>query len=158
MMSDIFKLLIDGELVDGDSSMEVIDPATGAPFQTVPRGSARQLDQAVAAAKAAQPAWAGLPIEERRGKLLVLADAVRANADGLARMLVREQGKPLPEARVEVAFTEGLIRYFASIDVRSEEHTSELQSLMRISYAVFCLKKKKIQSDTNTYAQHHQQQ
>src|SRR3546814_7526439 len=103
MMSDIFKLLIDGELVDGDSSMEVIDPATGAPFQTVPRGSARQLDQAVAAAKAAQPAWAGLPIEERRGKLLVLADAVR----------------------------------------RSEEHTSELQSLMRISYAVFCLKKKK---------------
>src|SRR3546814_2463714 len=117
MMSDIFKLLIDGELVDGDSSMEVIDPATGAPFQTVPRGSARQLDQAVAAAKAAQPAWAGLPIEERRGKLLVLADAVRANADGLARMLVREQGKPLPEARVEVAFTEGLIRYFA----RSEE-------------------------------------
>src|SRR3546814_6415827 len=83
----------------------------------VPRGSARQLDQAVAAANAAQPAWAGLPIEERRGKLLVLADAVRANADGLARMLVREQGKPLPEARVEVAFTEGLIRYFA----RSEE-------------------------------------
>src|SRR3546814_15090901 len=85
---------------------------------TVPRGSARQLDQAVAAAKAAQPAWAGLPIEERRGKLLVLADAVRANADGLARMLVREQGKPLPEARVEVAFTEGLISYFASIDVQ----------------------------------------
>src|SRR3546814_17553407 len=55
-----------------------------------------------------------------RGKLLVLADAVRANADGLARMLVREQGKPLPEARVEVAFTEGLIRYFASIDVPVE--------------------------------------
>src|SRR3546814_18800575 len=70
MMSDIFKLLIDGELVDGDSSMEVIDPATGAPFQTVPRGSARQLDQAVAAATAAQPAWAGLPIWERPGKLL----------------------------------------------------------------------------------------
>src|SRR3546814_21027455 len=78
MMSDIFKLLIDGELVDGDSSMEVIDPATGAPFQTVPRGSARQLDQAVAAAQAAQPAWAGLPIEERSGKLLVLAAAVRS--------------------------------------------------------------------------------
>src|SRR3546814_13081983 len=35
-------------------------------------------------------------------------------------MLVREQGKPLPEARVEVAFTEGLIRYFASIDVPVE--------------------------------------
>src|SRR3546814_1542361 len=35
------------------------------------------------------------------------------------------------------------------IDMRSEEHTSELQSLMRISYAVFCLKKKKINKHTN---------
>src|SRR3546814_6727148 len=122
MMSDIFKLLIDGELVDGDSSMEVIDPATGAPFQTVPRGSARQLDQAVAAAKAAQPAWAGLPIEERRGKLLVLADAA------LGRMNVAIAQKPISAI---------------SAPFRSEEHTSELQSLMRISYAVFCLKKQK---------------
>src|SRR3546814_3390709 len=38
---------------------------------------------------------------------------------------------------------------------RSEEHTSELQSLMRISYAVFCLKKKKTQANTNTYQQKH---
>lgn len=119
-MTDNLKLLIGGELVDGDSSMEVIDPATGAPFQTVPRGSARQLHQAVAAARAAQPAWADLPIAERSGKLLILADAVQANADAFARMLVREQGKPLAEAGVEVAFTEGLIRYFASIDLPVE--------------------------------------
>src|SRR3546814_1640112 len=38
----------------------------------------------------------------------------------------------------------------AARDARSEEHTSELQSLMRISYAVFCLKKKKIKHDNNT--------
>src|SRR3546814_11770259 len=100
MMSDIFKLLIDGELVDGDSSMEVIDPATGAPFQTVPRGSARQLDQAVAAAKAAQPACAGLPLEERRGKPLDLADAVRATAAALELMLVPDRGQPMPEPLV----------------------------------------------------------
>src|SRR3546814_4930440 len=37
------------------------------------------------------------------------------------------------------------------VDPRSEEHTSELQSLMRISYAVFCLKKKKKHTQTNTY-------
>ncbi|WP_176595493.1 MULTISPECIES: aldehyde dehydrogenase family protein [Sphingobium] len=119
-MSDIFKLLIDGDLVDGDSSMEVIDPASGMCFQTVPRGSARQLDQAVAAAKAAQPAWAELPLEDRRAKLLAFADAVRNNAGELARMLVREQGKPLPEANVEVAFTEGLVRHFASMDLPVE--------------------------------------
>src|SRR3546814_6637909 len=41
------------------------------------------------------------------------------------------------------------------ITVRSEEHTSELQSLMRISYAVFCLKKKKTTKTTNTSLQRH---
>src|SRR3546814_2667002 len=40
--------------------------------------------------------------------------------------------------------------YVAVIDGRSEEHTSELQSLMRISYAVFCLKKKKLTTHDNT--------
>src|SRR3546814_3747227 len=39
----------------------------------------------------------------------------------------------------------------AATGARSEEHTSELQSLMRISYAVFCLKKKKKQTDTKTH-------
>src|SRR3546814_2408771 len=38
---------------------------------------------------------------------------------------------------------EGIAEYFSPVTARSEEHTSELQSLMRISYAVFCLKKKK---------------
>lgn len=116
-MSDIFKLLIGGELVDGDSSMEVIDPAIGTAFLSVPRGSQRQFDQAVAAAKAAQPGWAGKPLEERRARLLTLADGVRDGAGDFARTLVREQGKPLAEAQVEVGFTEGLIRYFASIDL-----------------------------------------
>src|SRR3546814_1591864 len=41
-------------------------------------------------------------------------------------------------------------RYGATGEIRSEEHTSELQSLMRISYAVFCLKKKKTKNKTNT--------
>src|SRR3546814_4176035 len=52
----------------------------------------------------------------------------------------RRCANPLPRPR--------LVRYRAdgTIPVRSEEHTSELQSLMRISYAVFCLKKKKIRS------------
>src|SRR3546814_5370065 len=43
----------------------------------------------------------------------------------------------------------------SAIGVRSEEHTSELQSLMRISYAVFCLKKKKIESRHSPHCEHH---
>src|SRR3546814_2443897 len=45
--------------------------------------------------------------------------------------------------RTESHSLNSLLRYIAFIVIRSEEHTSELQSLMRISYAVFCLKKKK---------------
>src|SRR3546814_1797772 len=53
---------------------------------------------------------------------------------------LRTQGHPHPALRVA--------RWLTSKAGRSEEHTSELQSLMRISYAVFCLKKKKIYDNT----------
>ncbi|KRB80655.1 aldehyde dehydrogenase [Sphingomonas sp. Root710] len=119
-MLDNLKLLIGGELVDGDSTMEVIDPATGAPFTTVPRGSVRQAERAIAAAKAAQPAWAALPLEDRRARMAAFADAIGANADKLARALVREQGKPLPEASFEIAATEAFIRHFNTIDLPVE--------------------------------------
>lgn len=119
-MVDNLKLLIGGELVDGDSTMEVIDPATGAAFTTVPRGSVRQAEQAVAAAKAAQPAWAALPLEDRRARLSAFADAIGANADKLARTLVREQGKPLPEAAFEIAATQACVRHFTTIDLPVE--------------------------------------
>ena len=119
-MAEDFKLLIGGKLVDGDASMDVIDPATGKLFMTVPRGSVRQAQQAVAAAKDAQPGWAALPLDKRRQHLAAFADAINANADALARMLVREQGKPLTEASGEIAFTEAFIRHFAAIDLPIE--------------------------------------
>ena len=107
-MSNDLKLLIGGELVDGDDTMEVIDPAMGTPFMSVPRASARQAKQAIAAAKAAQPGWAALSIDERRNCLSVFADAIHENAEAITRMLVREQGKPLTEAAAEIAATEAL--------------------------------------------------
>lgn len=119
-MFDDLKLLIGGELVDGDDVMDVIDPASGSPFMSVPRGSVRQAEQAIAAAKAAQPAWAAVSLVERRTHLNDFADAIHANAEALARMLVREQGKPLAEAAGEIAYTETFVRYFTTIDVPVE--------------------------------------
>jgi len=119
-MFNNLKLLIGGELVDGDANMEVINPATGLPFMSVPRGSVRQIEQAIAAAKAAQPAWAALSIGERRAYLSAFADAILANADEFARMLVREQGKPLAEASGEIALTVAFVRHFAAIDLPVE--------------------------------------
>jgi len=119
-MSNGLKLLIGGELVDGDDTMEVIDPAMGTAFMSVPRASARQAKQAIAAAKAAQPGWAALPIDERRACLSVFADAIHQNAESLTHMLVREQGKPLTEAAGEIAATEAFVRYFTTLDLPVE--------------------------------------
>jgi acyl-CoA reductase-like NAD-dependent aldehyde dehydrogenase len=114
------KLLINGELIDGPLRLDVIDPAAGAPFTTVPRASATQAEAAIAAAKAAQPGWAALPAEKRRDCLNKLADAVEANASELARTLVQEQGKPLPEAEAEVSFTAIFLRHFANLELPVE--------------------------------------
>lgn len=108
-MSD-YKLLIDGALVDGASTMEVINPATEDVLAICPRGSAAQLDAAVAAAKAAYPAWAKRPLGERRDLILELADAIGGQRFELARLLTQEQGKPLPEAEAEITFAEAFIR------------------------------------------------
>src|SRR5271165_4283345 len=69
-----FKLLIDGRLEDGDSTMEVINPATEEVLALCPRASKRQLDLAVAAAKAAFPAWSRTPIAERKKALNAIAE------------------------------------------------------------------------------------
>src|SRR3546814_9215158 len=67
-------------------------------------------------------------------------DCVRARQAGQLCLLLSEQRTP-PGAAKELQYHTA--RFATNIDDRSEEHTSELQSLMRISYAVFCFKKKK---------------
>src|SRR3546814_4462138 len=89
--------------------------------------------RAIEAAHAAMPCWVALTAKERATILRRLHDLMMTHQEELARLLTREQGKSLAEARGEIA-------YAASF--RSEEHTSELQSLMRTSYAVLGLKKK----------------
>lgn len=112
-----YKLLIGGRLVDGAATMDVINPATEEVLATCPRASEAQLDEAVAAAKRAFPAWSGRPIEERRALILKLADAIEADAEALARLLTQEQGKPLAEATAEIAYTQAFIRHLATYDL-----------------------------------------
>ncbi|MEX1147964.1 MAG: aldehyde dehydrogenase family protein [Sphingomonadales bacterium] len=135
-MSD-YKLLIGGRLVDGDQTMDVINPATEEVLAKCPRASEGQLNEAVAAAKKAFPGWAATPIGERRKKLIEIADAVKAHGEELGRLLTSEQGKPLEQAMGEIMGTEGFFRYFASLDLpvnviedsdqrRVEEHKKPL--------------------------------
>src|SRR4051794_35398112 len=90
-----FKLLIDGKLVAGAAATPVINPANEEPVADCPRASKAQLDQAVAAAKAAFPAWSRTSMDERRAVLVKIADAIQANLADFARLLTQEQGKPL---------------------------------------------------------------
>jgi acyl-CoA reductase-like NAD-dependent aldehyde dehydrogenase len=113
-MSD-YKLLINGKMVAGDSTMDVLNPATEEVLTACPRASKAQLDQAVAAAKAAFPAWSATSIDERRAALTTIAGIIQQNADELARILVQEQGKPLADATGEVYGTAAFFGYFASL-------------------------------------------
>ena len=106
-MSD-YKLLIDGKLVAGDAMMDVINPATEEVLATCPRGSERQLNEAVAAAKAAFKTWRKVPMEDRRALLMKLADAVEAR-DLQARMLASVKTDDGPE-RFVVAIERGIQR------------------------------------------------
>src|ERR1700689_5303952 len=96
-MSD-FNLLINGKMVPGDLTMPVLNPATEEVLAQCPRASKGQLDAAVAAAKAAFPAWATTPITERRKLVTKMAEAIEANTGELARIRTSEQGKPLADA------------------------------------------------------------
>ena len=79
------KLLINGKLVDGDGSMEVLNPATEEKLADCPKASEDQLNQAVAAAKAAFPTWSETDIGERKKVILEIAEVIEANAAELAQ-------------------------------------------------------------------------
>lgn len=115
-----YKLLIGGKLVDGDATMDVINPATEEVLSICPRGSERQLNEAVAAAKAAFKDWAKTPMADRRACVMKLADAIEARTTEFARLLTQEQGKPLSESTAEIAYTAAFLRYLASLKLENK--------------------------------------
>ena len=80
-MTSKYKLLIDGEMVDGVSSFDVINPATAQPFARCPKADEKLLNHAVAAAKSAFPAWAATPIDQRAALVTALADRLEQRAE-----------------------------------------------------------------------------
>ncbi len=112
-----YRLLIDGELVEGERRIDVIDPATAQPFASSPCAGLDQLHQAIGAAKRAFPGWAATGADVRRHLVGVLADRIEVNLDRIATLLVREQGKPLALARMEVGGSAHILRFFASMTI-----------------------------------------
>ncbi len=85
---------------------------------TFPDSSADDVAAAVAAAKAAQPAWAAMPAPKRGDVFFRAANLLEARADAVAREMTREEGKTLPEARGEVGRTINILRYYGGEGAR----------------------------------------
>jgi acyl-CoA reductase-like NAD-dependent aldehyde dehydrogenase len=109
-----YRMLINGELLGAEVTAEITDPASGLLVGEAPIPSATQVDQAVAAATAAFPAWSATAVEERSRVVLAIADAIAARAEEVARLLTLEQGKIIAEARAEIADAVNYGRWFST--------------------------------------------
>ena len=105
--------LINGQWVAGNSRFDVLDPATGQKLADVANMEPKDAEAAIAAANAAWPAWTAKTGKERSIILRKWFDLLMANQDDLGRMMTAEQGKPLPEAKGEVAYGASFVEWFA---------------------------------------------
>jgi len=105
---------VDGSWIDADSgaTFPVTNPATRDVVADVPRMGAAETRRALAAAERALPEWRSRPAKERAGILRRLADLMLEHQNGLARLMVTEQGKPLAEAMAEVAYAASFYEWF----------------------------------------------
>ncbi|HSE77292.1 MAG TPA: NADP-dependent succinate-semialdehyde dehydrogenase [Alphaproteobacteria bacterium] len=105
---------IDGEWIDADRKavIEVVDPATREIIGVVPKVEAAETRRAVDAAARAYPAWRAKTAKERAVVLRRWADLMMANQDDLGLLMTTEQGKPLAEAKGEVAYAASFLEWF----------------------------------------------
>lgn len=125
MLQDLTgKMLINGVLTAADSpSVEVFDPATGEVIGTVGAATSHEIESSVAAARAAFRSWAALPGKARSDHLHALGDAIAADADAMARLMTREQGKPVNEARGEIMKLAEICHFYAEEATRIHGET-----------------------------------
>ena len=105
--------LINGEWIAGASRFAVHDPATGAKLTDVANLGPQDAKAAIAAANAAWPAWRSKTAKERSSILRKWFELLMQHQDDLGRIMTAEQGKPLPEAKGEVAYGASFVEWFA---------------------------------------------
>ncbi len=108
-------LLVDGERLglDGRRSLPVLNPATGAELGRLPVADAADLDRALDAARRAWPVWRALGPRERGKILHRAADLLRERGEAIARIATMEEGKTLPETRMELGGAAEIFDWYA---------------------------------------------
>lgn len=124
------KMYIDGKWVEAveGGTRDILNPATNEVIATVAEGSAKDAERAILAARKAfdEGPWPQKLAVERAALLFKLADKIEANADELAEMDTRNMGKPLREAKYDVADTVNCFRYYAGLVNKSLGQTYEV--------------------------------
>ncbi|UIF90743.1 NADP-dependent succinate-semialdehyde dehydrogenase [Cupriavidus sp. UYPR2.512] len=104
---------IDGRWIDGERRIDVTNPATGERVGQVPQLGADETRHAIEAANRALPAWRARTAKERSALLRKWFELIMASQEDLARIMTAEQGKPIAEARGEIAYAASFIEWFA---------------------------------------------
>jgi 5-carboxymethyl-2-hydroxymuconic-semialdehyde dehydrogenase len=116
--------LINGAAVTGTEYFETLNPATQEVLAEVARGGEREIEAAVAAAKAAFPAWALKPATERAALLRKLGDLIAKYAPEIARTETRDTGQVIAQtAKQLIPRSADNFHYFAEMCVRVDGHT-----------------------------------
>ncbi|WP_410497798.1 NADP-dependent succinate-semialdehyde dehydrogenase [Chitinibacter sp. S2-10] len=107
---------------DSGATIAVDNPATGETIANVPRMGVSETRRAIASADAALPAWRARSAKERSGILRRWFELLMQHQDDLARIMTAEQGKPLFEAKGEIAYAASFIEWFAEEAKRLDGH------------------------------------
>ncbi len=111
-----FKVLINGEWKDSSTGekLDIVNPATGEIIGQAPKCSEIEVNEAVAAAAKAAPAWAGMPMSERSKLLLASSRLIMENIEELAKLETLEQGSPIRKTmNFDVPLCAEQLEYFA---------------------------------------------
>ena len=112
------QLYIDGQWVDGNGTLDVIDPSDGSVIAKVATAGDAEIEAALAAADRAAPAWAKTAPRVRGEILRKAFELMTQEADYLAELISKENGKALPDAKGEVAYAAEFFRWFSEEAVR----------------------------------------
>ena len=128
--------LINGKPVASRSYFETVNPATQEVLAEIASGGAAEVEAAVAAAKAAFPAWAGRPAAERAALLRKLGDLIAQQAAALARTETQDTGQPIAQtAKQLIPRSAENVYYFAEMCVRVDGHT--YPTATHLNYTLF---------------------
>ncbi len=119
-MATQYKNLINGKMIDTGDWLDVVNPANEEVIGQVPACSESELNEAVAAARAAFKSWKNTSFEERQAVCMAISGAIKDNSDELFRLLTSEQGKPHEQARGEIAGAAGISAAQSTLKLEEE--------------------------------------